>query len=252
MLIEFLRTILEYYYNISITSIGILGITFFLSLPQSKKKESENYLPFILLALVFFYENLGAYLMVNKAFNQKIHEWLFDVPFQGWNIWAFNLFYSQISKVIFFLIILNHIKARKLRRVTYGLLISFSILCIGLQWIGIEPLYGIQPVIYAIGNSFVIFACGLFFIDLITDSFYLELDPLKLWIFWFITLTLFQSSLVFLSEVSFEYLVFSNKPLYYSLINISQSLYISMMLSIVIKFVLEKFFSKPKTTLVHA
>jgi len=252
MLIEFFRTILEYYYNISITSIGILGITFFGALPRSKKRESENYLPFILLALVFFYENLGGYLMVNKAFNQKIHEWLFDVPFQGWNLWAFNLFYSQISKVIFFLIILNHIKGKKLRKVTYGLLISFSILCIGLQWSGIEPLYGIQPIIYAIGNSFIIFACGLFFIDLITDSFYIELDPLKLWIFWFITLTLFQSSLVFLSEVSFEYLAFSNKPLYFSLISISQSLYVSMMLSIVIKFVLEKFVPKPKTTQVHA
>jgi len=252
MLIEFLRSNLEYYYIISITSIGILGVTFFLILPQSKKREPENYLPFILLALVFFYENFGSYLMVNKAFNQKIHEWLFDSPFQGWNMWAFNLFYSQISKVLFLLIILNHIKGRKLKKVTYGLLISFSILCIGLQWSGTEPLYGFQPTIYASGNSFIIFACGLFFIDLITDSFYVELDPLKLWIFWFITLTLFQSSLVFLSEISFEYLAFSNEPLYFSLIYISQTLYVSMMLSIVIKFVLAKFFPKPKTTLAHA
>jgi hypothetical protein len=252
MLIEFLRKILEYYYNISIASVGILGITFFLILPQSKKRESENYLPFILLALVFFYENLGGYLMVDKAFNQKIHEWLFDSPFQGWNLWAFNLFYSQISKVLFFLIILNHIKGRKLKKVTYGLLISFSILCIGLQWSGIEPLYGNQPFIYAIGNSFIIFACGLFFIDLITDSFYVELDPLKLWVFWFITLTLFHSSLVFLSEVSYEYLAFSNKPLFYSLVYISQTLYVSMMLIIMIKFILVKFLPKPKTTLFHA
>lgn len=252
MLIEFLRNSLEYYYIISITSIGILGIPFFLVLPLSKKREPENYLPFILLALVFFYENLGGYLLVNKAFNQKIHESIFDTPFQGWNMWAFNLFYSQISKVVFLLIILNHIKGRKLKNIAYGLLISFSILCIGLQWSGAEPLYGFQPIIYSIGNSFIIFACGLFFIDLITDTYYTELDPLKLWIFWFITLTLFHSSLVFLSEVSYEYLAFSNKPLFYSLVYISQSLYISMMLSIAIKFVLLRFFPKPKTTLVHA
>lgn len=245
-------SIIEDPYILSISILGIIGIFLFLILAKSRKREPENYLPFLLLALVFFYENLGSYLMVNKAFNQKIHEWLFDVPFQGWNVWSFNLFYSQVSKVLFLLIILNHIKGRKLKKVTYGLLISFLILCIGLQWSGVEPLYGIQPIIYSIGNSFIIFACGLFFIDLITDSFYLELDPLKLWFFWFITLTLFQSSLVFLSEVSFEYLAFRNKPLYYSLVYISQFLYVSMMLSIVVKFALEKFSARPKTALVHA
>lgn len=252
MLIEFLHRILEKYYFITINATGILGVTFFLMLSQSKKKEPENYLPFLLLALVLLYENLGAYLNVDKAFNQKIHEWLFDVPFQGWNLWAYNFFYAKISRIAFLLIILNQTKGRKIRKGIYGLLISFLGICIGHLWIEIEPQYGFQPILYGIGIAWIIFACCLFFIDLITADYYLELDPLKLWGFWFITFTLFQSSLVFLSEVSFEYLAFRNKPLYYSLVYISQFLYVSMMFSIVVKFALEKFSARPKTALVHA
>lgn len=230
---------LEDPYIASITVIGLVGIFIFLTLPYSKKRLTDNILPVLILFLVTFYENFGGYLIEDKAFNQKIHEWLFDVPFQGWNLWSFNLFYSQLSKLVFLFYLLDQVKGKKLRLAIHGLWISFSLVCIVLQWSGLEPLYDFQPIISGIGTAWVIVACCLFFIDLITNPHFLEQDLMKLWSFWFVTLTLFQSSLVFLSEISFEYLALNNKPLYFSLISISQFLYLAIMLSIVVKFVLE-------------
>ncbi len=226
-------------YFLSINTIGVLGIFFFLILPFSKKIKTENYLPFLLLILVISYEDFARYLTVDKALNQKIHEWLFDVPFQGWNVWAYNLFYGQISKFLFLFIILNQVQNQRLRNAIHGIWSFFLLFCILLQLLKLEPLYGLQPIIGGTGNGCIIIACCLFFIDLITSDFYLEKDPLVLWQFWFATLTLFQTSLVFLSEVSYEYLIFSNTSLYNSLVYISQFLYTSTMGLIVAKFISE-------------
>lgn len=236
MFTRFLSVIFESPYLLSIIIIGVFGVFFFMALPHSKKRKPENYLPFLLLTLVPFYENLGAYLNLDKAFNQRIHEWTFNGPFKGWNLWVFNLFNFQISKVIFLFIVLHQIKRKSFRWIIQGLWISFVAICIGLQWSGTEPLHDFQPIIYFLGNSILIIACGLFFIDLITSDFYLELNPLKMWSFWFITLTLFQSSFAFLYDVSYEYLASKNKHLFYSIAYISQFFYVAMMAGILIKF----------------
>lgn len=248
----FLDRILDNPYIISINLIGIVGVSFFLILPLSAKNKAEYYLPFLLLFLVIFYENFGAYLLVEKITNQKIHEWLFNVPYQGWNIWVFNLFYAQISKLSFLSIIQNQLKGKKQKKIIQGIWIGFLFICLGLQWTGIEPLYDFQPIISGLGNVCIVFACCLFFIELITAKSYLEIDPLYLWSFWFITLTLFQSSMVFLTDVSYEYLTLFNVPLYDSLIYISQILYFLIMLSITIKFILKKLSFNPQNLTVDA
>ena len=252
MFSEFLNTVFGSPYLISISIIGILGLIFFLILPYAKKIKPENYLSLMLLTLVFFYEIFATYLNVDKAFNQKIHELLFDVPFQGWNLWSANLFYSQISKVFFLLIILNQAKGRFSQKFIKAICIFFISICIGIQLSGIEPLYGFQPIISLLGNTSLIIACGLFFIDLLKSDYYLELDPLKMWIFWFITVPLFQSSLIFLAEISYEYLAFHNLPLYYSLFGISQLLYVTMMIGILLKFIDESHMFSQENLLQHA
>ena len=239
-------------YFLSICIIGILGIFFFLILPLSKKIKSDNYLPFLLLILVLFYENFGHYLNLDKAFNQKIHEWLFDVPFQGWNIWSYNMFNFHLSKILFLIIVLLHVKRKIFRKIIGGFIISFLAISIGLQWSGIEVVHGIMTTIYFLGNFFLIAACGLFFIDLVTSDYYLEYNPLKMWSFWFITLTLFQVSAAFLSEVSHQYLAFHNVSLYDSLAGISQFLYLLIMATIVLKLADEALNFSKKNLFQHA
>lgn len=248
MFSNLIKAIIENPYFLSINIIGCLGITFFLILPLSKKRKADNYLPFYLLLLVIFYENFGHYLVLDRSFNQQIHEWLFDVPFQGWNIWAYNLFYGQVSKFFFIAIILNQVQNHRLRNATHGIWIFFLGFCIIFQFGGFEPMFGLQPIIGGIGNVCVIISCCLFFLDLITSDYYLEKDPLVLWQFWFATLTLFQTSLIFLSEVSYEYLIFSNISLYKSLVYISQFLYIFLMGLIFAKIASEVFINSAKKT----
>jgi hypothetical protein len=229
-----------------------MGIFFFIVLPQSKKIKTDNYLPFLLLALVVFYEDLGSYTNIDQALNQKIHEWLFDVPFKGWNLWVFNIFNYHVSKILFLLIIHNQVKRKAFRATIQGLWIFYLSISIGLQWSGIEPVHTFQPIIYFLGNSFLIIASGLFFIDLITSDYYMDYNPLKMWSFWFNTLSLFQVSLAFLSEVSFEYLASQNKNLFYSLNDISQFLYISILASIMVKLAAEALSFSKKNQFQHA
>ncbi|WP_187176623.1 hypothetical protein [Algoriphagus sp. AK58] len=235
MFTELINRILGNPYILIVNIIGILGIISFIVLPASKKVKSENYLPFFLLALVFFYEDLASITNTYKALNQKIHEWLFDVPFKGWNLWVYNLFNFHVSKVLFLLIIHPYVRRKSFQKTITGLWVSFLGISIGLQWTGIEPIHHFQPIIYLLGNTIIIASCGLFFIDMITSEYYLDYDPLKMWIFWFITLTLFQSSLAFLSDVSHEYLSLNNEKLFDSLTSLTMLLYLLILLSIMLK-----------------
>jgi hypothetical protein len=160
--------------------------------------------------------------------------------------------YFHVSKVLFLLIIHNQVKRKAFRKTIHGLWISLLAISGGLQWSGIEPLHGIQTIIYFSGNSFLIIASGLFFIDLVTSDYYLDYNPLELWSFWFNTLTLFQVSLAFLSEASYEYLALHNEYLLDSLSGIAQFLYISILASIMLKLASEALNFSKKNLFQHA
>jgi hypothetical protein len=248
---KFIERILNNPYVLSIGVLGILGLVAFLALPAQKKKQVKLLLPFLILILVVFYENFGAYLLVNKALNQTFHEFITDVPFKGWNLWFFNIFNSQLSKILFLLLLLLNIRARKLRRVCLVICVLFVLSCIALQVFGIEPINESQPIIYLMGNSFLIICGGLFFIDLISNDYYLDLNPLTLWEFWYITLILFQSAILFMVDASFAYLAAESQSIYFFFNTISMLIYLSIISLFVMQIASEVFFNPIKIPKAH-
>ena len=94
----------------------------------------------------------------------------------------------------------------------------------------IEPLHDFQTTIYFMGNTLLILASGLYFLDLISNPKFLDINPLRNWDFWAITLILFQSAVVFLADIAYPYLAMNNEDLYYLFNWVSQVLYILLIL----------------------
>ena len=91
-----------------------------------------------------------------------------------------------------------------------------------------------------------IVACGLFFVDLISSEKSLEINPLRFIPFWFITLTLFQQVIVFLAEMSNDYLAFNDITLNFFFIYISMTLYVLMLTAIVVLIINQGLFIEKK------
>lgn len=223
----------------------------FLALSKEKKKKPEFLLPFVFVILVVFYENFSSYLLLDKKLNEFFHGLITETPFQGWNLWAFNLFNDQLSKFLLLLIVLVNVYGKTRRRVLKITILLFLLCCFFLQLMGIEPLYSFQTTIYFAGNSALIVACGLYFIDLISHEKHLDTNPLKSWSFWSITLILFENSVVFLADMAYSYLAFNNLELYYFFNLVSQVLYVLLIVVLVFTIVSEIFFEFFKAKLNH-
>lgn len=248
---KFIEQILNNPYLLSIGILGILGLVSFLALPAQKKKQVQFLLIFLIVILVAFYENFGAYLLMNKALNRTFHELITDVPFQGWNLWVFNIFNYQLSKILFLLLLLLNIRTLKLRRACLFICVLFVLSCIALQVFGIEPIYEDQPIIYLMGNSFLIICSGLFFIELVSNDYYLDLNPLSLWEFWYITLILFQSAILFMADASFSYLSAENETIYFFFNTISMVIYLLIIGLFVMQLASEVFLKPIKVLKAH-
>jgi hypothetical protein len=75
----------------------------------------------------------------------------------------------------------------------------------------------------------LIIASGLFFIDLITEEYYLNINPLVYLPFWYITLIMFHSVILFMADVANEYLVLENTQVYYFFNLVSRVLYVLLL-----------------------
>lgn len=243
-----LLRIIEDPYFILVSIFGILALLIFLALPKEKKKQLEFLLTFSFITLVAFYENFSSYLLVDKSLNSFFHSIISDTPFQGWNLWAYNLFNYQISKVVLLMLILGFIYDSRKRRILSVILSIFIIACITVQVLGIEPLYNFQTSIYFLGNSSLIIASGFYFIDLITHEKHLSINPLKDWKFWISTLILFQTSMTFLVDVGFEYIALNHTELYIIFNILSKILYIIILLIMTLFLVSGVLWKKPKTS----
>ncbi len=186
-------------------------------------------------------------MLVDKKSNAFFHSMISSTPFQGWNIWILNLFNYQISKALLLIYILQLIYSPLRKTILKGILFFFVGFCLILQVSGWYPLYNFQPPIYFFGNSALIFGSGLYFIDLITEEKHLEMDLIKNWNFWIITLILFQSALSFLADIAYDYLVFNDLDLYFFFNYISMVLYLLIFLTIGLYFFFEIRKEKNKT-----
>lgn len=251
VIVEHFQNILNNPYFILINVLGILVLIAFLALSKKKKKKPEFLLPFLFVITVAFYENFSSYLLVDKKLNEFFHGLITETPFQGWNIWVFNLFNYQISKVLLLLYVLVNVYGKTRRKALKITILLFCLLCFFLQCFGILPLYSFQTMIYLMGNSALILACGFYFVDLISHEKHLDTNPLKDWNFWGITLILFQSSVIFLADIAYSYLALHNVELYNFFNLVSKVLYILLILVLVFTIVSEIFFEFFKAKLNH-
>lgn len=246
MLNKVLDRILSHPYLFGIFSLALIGIIAFLFLPVQKKKQPEFYLAFLFLLIVSFYELMAIYLVESQELNKKIHELISDSDFMGYNIWVFNIFNYQLSKIPLILWINRFINNVNYRKINLSLLGIFIFTAQVLTLTKIQEISGFQPLNYLMSYILGIVACGLFFVDLISSEKSLEIHPLRFIPFWFITLTLFQQVIVFLAEMSNDYLAFNDITLYYFFNYISMTLYVLMLTAIVVLIINQGLFIEKK------
>ena len=217
-------------YMLCLDILLITGTVFFFLLPREKRKNHSYLLPFLILVLVLCYENLGAYTAYFRNSNQWVYQFFGSESTDNYNLWVWNIFNYQIGNFLFLALIKNWVKDPKRKKIIHYFQIGFVVLSILFQLVGLQPILDNQTLIYFIGSISVIIACGIFFIDLITSDYYLELNPLKLPSFWQITLILFQHTMMFLTEISFDYILSISNALLLSLYKISQTLYVLLLI----------------------
>ncbi|WP_268033234.1 hypothetical protein [Algoriphagus sp. PAP.12] len=189
---------------------------------------------------------MAIYLVVNKELNKKIHELISDSDFMGHNTWLYNVFNYQLSKIPLILWVNCFLSNIKIRKINLSLLGIFIFAAQVLTLSKIQEISGFQPLNYLMSHILGIIACGLFFVDLISSEKSLEINPLRFIPFWFITLTLFQQVIVFLAEMSNDYLAFNEVTLYFFFNYISMILYVLMFATIVVLFINQGLFIEKK------
>ncbi|PZX58161.1 histidine kinase [Algoriphagus chordae] len=191
--------------SISLYLIMIIGTVCFFRLSKDERKNIHYWLPFLILSFTFCYENLGNYTNYNYEFKKSVNEYLGNFKYPKFNLWLYNVATRQIGTVLYLLLIKSWTKASKKKYINWMIIVFIVTVCL-LQFSGVEPIYLSQPIIFALGANMILVAVAFYFIDLITDPFYLAKKPLKLVSFWLMTSILFSITLSYISSVTLMYL----------------------------------------------
>ncbi|WP_296705149.1 histidine kinase, partial [Algoriphagus sp.] len=200
------------WYLVILDVLLIVGVICFFRLPKVKRVNSYYWLPFLILAFTFVYENIGAYTNYNFEFNKTVNAFLGNPENPRYNLWLFNIANKQISTILYLFLIKSWIESSKKKYINW-MIILFIIVALILQLTGIEPLYLNQPIIFAMGANMILLGSGLYFIGLITNDKYLETTPFRLVSFWQMTFILFTYSLTYINYVAVLYLFEINPQL---------------------------------------
>lgn len=225
-----------YFYTIS--GIFILGLILFFFLEKDKRGKPEFYLPFCLIMLSVFYEYLAAVTVHFKEVNKWLYQ-VFNYPYENnYNLWVYNFFGSHLPSLLFLALIYQYLFSTFKKRIVKGLSLLFIFSYLAFQVLGIESLFEQQAYSIFVGDSVVIIACGLYFMELISHPAYLEINPVKAFSFWQVTAILFNATLKFLLEISFNYIISISMNLMASLLIISMITWVLVLCSFLVTIVL--------------
>ena len=195
------------WYFYSISGIFILALLSSFFLEKDKRAKPELYLPFSLILLSVFYEYLAAATVVFIEINKWLYG-VFNYPHENnHNLWVYNFFGSHLPSLLFLALIYQYLFSPFKKRIVKGLSLLFIFSYIVFQALGIESLFEQQAYSIFVGYSAVIIACGLYFMELISHPGYLEVNPLKACSFGQTTVILFNYTIVFLLEISYNYII---------------------------------------------
>lgn len=235
------------WYFLSITGVFILALLFFPFLEKNKKRKPEFYLPLVLIVFSVFYEYLAAATVVFLSINKWLYG-IFDYPKENnYNLWVYNLFGSHLASMLFLALIYQYLFSASKRIIVKGMGLFFLLSYTAFQVMGIETLFEQQEYSIMVGFSSVIIACGLYFMDLVSHPGYLEINPLKTFSFWQVTVILFTFTLKFLLEISYNYIISVSMNLMSSLYLISMVTWILVLCSFLVTIALNIRFFTPKT-----
>lgn len=137
-----------------------------------------------------------------------------------YNVWFYNIANKYVATILYLFLIKTWLEQVKRKFIIWMILFYFFIILF-LTITGIEPIYLGQPIIFALGANMILIGSGLYFIGLISNERYLEVNPLRLLSFWQMTFILFTYTLIYIGSVSLDYLYGINKQLGISLSQIN-------------------------------
>jgi len=234
----------NYWYFYWISGIFILALFLFFFLEKDKRGKPEFYLPFCLILLSVFYEYLAAATIVFIEINKWLYG-VFNYPHENnHNLWVYNFFGSHLTSLLFLALIYQYLISPFKKRIVKGLSLLFIFSYVVFQALGIESLFEHQTYSIFVGYSAVIISCGLYFMELISHPDYLEVNPLKAFSFWQVTVILFNYTIEFLLEISFNYIISISMNLMASLLKISMITWILILCCFLVTIVLNtRFFT---------
>lgn len=228
----------NYWYFYIISGIFILALILFFFLEKDKRVKPEFYLPFSLILLSVFYEYLAAATVVFIEINKWLYG-VFNYPHENnHNLWVYNFFGSHLTSLLFLALIYQYLFSPLKKRIVKGLSLLFVFSYVVFQALGIESLFEHQTYSIFVGYSAVIIACGLYFMELISHPDYLEVNPLKAFSFWQVTVILFNYTIEFLLEISFNYIISISMNLMASLLKISMITWILILCCFLVTIIL--------------
>lgn len=204
-LIEFILS--SKWYLIAVKVLTVLSFFLYWTLPRQERRLKFFKYPLGIMVLVFFYEHLGSLTNSNREWNGFVYDYFYPNYTRNlYNVWVYNIFSNQLGSILFLLLIRNLIQNPLLKRIIAGLILSITGVALILELSGVLPIINNQPTIFFLFYGGIIISCGLFFMDLLTNPKLIEVDILREFSFWQVTLILFYYSMVFLIQIAFNYL----------------------------------------------
>lgn len=193
---------------ISVDIMAVLASISFIALSPDKRRSLIYLLPYLAVLLVAVYENIGAY----TIYNREASGWIYDMLYPNrnrdlYNLWNYNILSVQGMSLLYLSLIKVYMKTPVRKKMIKGIILLVFFSSLMLQVSGVQPLIDSQPIIFFICYASVILGCGFFFIELMTQSEYLEINPIEQFAFWQVTFIMFYNTMIFLIQISFNYLM---------------------------------------------
>jgi hypothetical protein len=211
------------WYNVVIDIILVLAIISFFKLSKEERANSHYWLPLLILVFTVAYETAGSFFLFYRELNAGINAFFGNTENPKYTVWVYNIFNAYILTFLYFFLIRLY-ETNRNRKIINGMMVFFLVVILVFNFLGIENIHDNQPTLFFIGASFLIIASGRYFIMIVSNDRYLDINPLRLFSFWQLTFILFNYSMVFLLMISRKYLWQNYYSLYGSLTYINSIL----------------------------
>jgi hypothetical protein len=149
----------------------------------------------------------------------------------------YNIFSSHVGTILALLLISFYIKDFQRKDYIKVILLGFLISSAVLHLIGLIAIDDSGEVISLLSSIAILFTCMIFFLELITNDAYLEINLLRYAGFWIVSSFFFYFSSSFMINISFEYLYKNHLNVYLIVSHIQRFMAIGTAISILLALI---------------